>query len=151
VDCFSAGVLLYTCLAGHGPFQGRHLKEVLVKKLHNSVSMQAMTWFPPGARDLVTQLSETRPEDRPTAGQCLRHPWLQRPRAKGLQRQCEEMQTVVKCTRELGCYDSIIRGACANLTNVDPQCALDCGRAPRAALGGPLLAALLAAGLALRA
>ncbi|CAK0909419.1 unnamed protein product, partial [Prorocentrum cordatum] len=48
-------------------------------------------------------------------------------RAKGLQRQCEEMQTVVKCTRELGCYDSIIRGACANLTNVDPQCALDCG------------------------
>ncbi|CAK0909420.1 unnamed protein product, partial [Prorocentrum cordatum] len=72
-------------------------------------------------------------------------------RAKGLQRQCEEMQTVVKCTRELGCYDSIIRGACANLTNVDPQCALDCGRAPRAALGGPLLAALLAAGLALRA
>jgi len=83
VDCFSAGVLLYTCLAGHGPFQGRHLKEVLVKKLHNSVSMQAMTWFPPGARDLVTQLLETRPEDRPTAGQCLRHPWLQRPRADG--------------------------------------------------------------------
>ncbi|CAK0809495.1 unnamed protein product [Prorocentrum cordatum] len=47
--------------------------------------MQAMTWFPPGARDLVTQLLETRPEDRPTAGQCLRHPWLQRPRdAKSL-------------------------------------------------------------------
>ncbi|CAK0853027.1 unnamed protein product [Prorocentrum cordatum] len=80
VDCFSAGVLLYTCLAGHGPFQGRNLKEVLVQNLHNSVNMQAMTRFPPGARDLVTQLLETRPEDRPTAGQCLRHPWLRRPR-----------------------------------------------------------------------
>ncbi|CAK0793633.1 unnamed protein product [Prorocentrum cordatum] len=81
VDCFSAGVLLYTCLAGHGPFQGRHLKEVLMKNVHTSVNAEAMRRFPPGARDLLAKLLEVQPERRPTAHECLRHPWLlRRPR-----------------------------------------------------------------------
>ncbi|CAK0854183.1 unnamed protein product [Prorocentrum cordatum] len=76
VDCYCAGALLYMCLAGHGPFHGPNQKETLAKNPLNSVCLQGVAGFPKGARDLVLQLLSTKPEDRPTARQCLQHPWL---------------------------------------------------------------------------
>jgi len=64
--------------------------------------------------------------------------------AKHLQKQCEEMQTLVKCATDMGCFDAVVKEACTNMTTTDPDCSLDCGGAPRAVgVGLALLAAVV--------
>lgn len=80
VDIFSAGILMYCCLIGHGPFQGKTVKEMLLKNLHNRISVESLARSPKGARELLVKLLDSRPEARPTAEEVLQHEWLQAPR-----------------------------------------------------------------------
>ncbi|CAK0820256.1 unnamed protein product [Prorocentrum cordatum] len=75
-DCYCAGALLYTCLAGHGPFHSPSQKETLAQNALSSICQEGMARLPTPVRELVLQLLPTKPEERPTARQCLQHPWL---------------------------------------------------------------------------
>ncbi|CAK0911415.1 unnamed protein product [Prorocentrum cordatum] len=46
---------------------------------------------------------------------------------------CEEMQNVVRCAKELGCFDRNIEDVCTGMVRSDPTCELDCAAAFRAA------------------
>lgn len=77
LDCFGAGAVLYTCLAGKGPFSGRNMAEVRKRNSENRIRVESVATFPKSARQLVAHLMSTRPDERPDASECIHHAWLQ--------------------------------------------------------------------------
>ena len=77
-DIWSIGVILYVLLSGFLPFFGETQEELFDKILTGSYSFANKVWddISPAAKDLVTKMLTLNEEDRPTAKQCLEHPWF---------------------------------------------------------------------------
>lgn len=76
-DVFSVGVLFYIMLSGRSPFEGSNAKEILAMNKVCKIDM-----FLPGlakdkqAHDLLFKMLEKNPDERITASEALKHPFL---------------------------------------------------------------------------
>ena len=78
-DVWSCGVVLYILMANSAPFEGsnpKKLESAVLAGPHFSPKMWGK--FDPNAKALISWMLEVDPANRPTAAECLAHPWLQR-------------------------------------------------------------------------
>lgn len=77
-DVWSCGVLLYILLSGRNPFENYECSSVLMKLKTKGFSFPPAIWghVSQEAIDLILLTMNSRPEARPSAKQCLAHPWI---------------------------------------------------------------------------
>ncbi|XP_007939422.1 serine/threonine-protein kinase 17A [Orycteropus afer afer] len=77
-DMWSIGVLTYVMLTGISPFLGDNKQETFlnISQMNLSYSEEEFDVVSESAVDFIKALLVKKPEDRATAEECLRHPWL---------------------------------------------------------------------------
>ncbi|XP_043830102.1 serine/threonine-protein kinase 17A isoform X1 [Dromiciops gliroides] len=77
-DMWSIGVLAYVMLTGISPFLGDNKQETFlnISQMNISYSEEEFDVVSESAIDFIKALLVKKPEDRATAEECLRHPWL---------------------------------------------------------------------------
>lgn len=78
-DMWSIGVLAYVMLTGISPFLGEDKQETFlnISQLNVSYSEEELQQLDQAALTFIQMLLRKQPQDRATAEQCLKHPWLQ--------------------------------------------------------------------------
>ncbi|XP_070841785.1 serine/threonine-protein kinase 17A [Chaetodon trifascialis] len=78
-DMWSIGVLAYVMLTGISPFLGEDKQETFlnISQLNVSYSEEELQQLDQAALSFIQTLLRKQPQDRATAEQCLKHPWLQ--------------------------------------------------------------------------
>lgn len=74
-DIWQAGVCLYSMLSGFAPFHPKHPEQITE---HSYFPMVGLGWdgISAAAKDLVAKILVKNPDDRITAAEILRHPWV---------------------------------------------------------------------------
>jgi calcium-dependent protein kinase len=77
-DIWSAGVITYILLSGMPPFNGASDTEIMKKVRAGHFNFDDKCWssISDKAKDFITKLLTYKPEERPTAEQALKHPWI---------------------------------------------------------------------------
>lgn len=77
-DIWSCGVILHLLLTNSVPFSGNNAEE-LKESIREGGKFSAKKWgkFDSQAKLLISSMLAKDPRDRPTALECLAHPWLQ--------------------------------------------------------------------------
>ncbi|XP_012328759.1 serine/threonine-protein kinase 17A [Aotus nancymaae] len=77
-DMWSIGVLTYVMLTGISPFLGNNKQETFlnISQMNLSYSEEEFDILSESAVDFIKTLLVKKPEDRATAEECLKHPWL---------------------------------------------------------------------------
>ncbi|XP_004676703.1 PREDICTED: serine/threonine-protein kinase 17A isoform X1 [Condylura cristata] len=77
-DMWSIGVLTYVMLTGISPFLGNNKQETFlnISQMNLSYSEEEFDVVSESAVDFIKRLLVQKPEDRATAEECLKHPWL---------------------------------------------------------------------------
>nr|XP_024652444.1 serine/threonine-protein kinase 17A isoform X2 [Macaca nemestrina] len=77
-DMWSIGVLTYVMLTGISPFLGNDKQETFlnISQMNLSYSEEEFDVLSESALDFIRTLLVKKPEDRATAEECLKHPWL---------------------------------------------------------------------------
>jgi calcium/calmodulin-dependent protein kinase I len=77
-DMWSVGCIVYLLLSGNLPFMGRSQKELFRKIVAGKYEFSDDSWadVSEDARELVRKMLVLNPDDRITAKDALRHPWL---------------------------------------------------------------------------
>ncbi|XP_077720256.1 serine/threonine-protein kinase 17A isoform X2 [Canis aureus] len=77
-DMWSIGVLTYVMLTGISPFLGDNKQETFlnISQMSLSYSEEEFDVVSDSAIDFIKTLLVKKPEDRATAEECLKHPWL---------------------------------------------------------------------------
>ncbi|KAM4874652.1 serine/threonine-protein kinase 17A [Thomomys bottae] len=77
-DMWSIGVLTYVMLTGISPFLGDDKQETFlnISQMNLSYSEEEFDGVSESAIDFIKKLLIRKPEDRSTAEECLKHPWL---------------------------------------------------------------------------
>lgn len=77
-DIWSAGVILYIILIGKAPFNGVNQEEIFnsIKKAKINKESKGWTKLSCDAQDLLKKMLKKDPNKRPTADECLSHPWF---------------------------------------------------------------------------
>ncbi|KAF5923712.1 hypothetical protein HPG69_019500 [Diceros bicornis minor] len=77
-DMWSIGVLTYVMLTGISPFLGDNKQETFlnISQMNLSYSEEEFDVVSESAVDFIKTLLVKKPEDRATAEECLKHPWL---------------------------------------------------------------------------
>ncbi|XP_026217034.1 serine/threonine-protein kinase 17A [Anabas testudineus] len=88
-DMWSIGVLAYVMLTGISPFVGEDKQETFlnISQLNVSYTEEEVLQLDQAALSFIQMLLRKRPQDRATAEQCLKHPWLK-------SSDCQDTQTV---------------------------------------------------------
>lgn len=78
VDIWSLGVVLFTCLGGYRPFNGKNLKEISKNILECNYKFHPREWssISRDAKDLIGKMLTRDPTKRITAEKALKHPWF---------------------------------------------------------------------------
>ncbi|XP_047424104.1 serine/threonine-protein kinase 17A-like [Mugil cephalus] len=78
-DMWSVGVLAYVMLTGISPFLGEDKQETFlnISQLNVSYTEEELQQLDQEALSFIQMLLRKDPQDRATAEQCLKHPWLQ--------------------------------------------------------------------------
>ncbi|XP_034562577.1 serine/threonine-protein kinase 17A [Notolabrus celidotus] len=78
-DMWSIGVLAYVMLTGISPFLGEDKQETFlnISQLNVSYTEEELQQLDQAALPFMQMLLRKQPQDRATAEQCLKHPWLQ--------------------------------------------------------------------------
>ncbi len=77
-DVFSLGTVFYQLLVGDYLFDGKTAKSIMKRNIDCDLThaYKYMKRMSPLCKDLLLQMLEAEPEDRPTAKQCLSHQWF---------------------------------------------------------------------------
>lgn len=77
-DVWSLGVLTYVLLSGHPPFQGSP-DRISVQVMRGSYSFGGLRWsdVSDDAKDLISKMIVVNPDERLTAAQVFKHPWVE--------------------------------------------------------------------------
>jgi calcium-dependent protein kinase len=77
-DVFSVGIIFFFMLTGKIPYDGADFQEVLDnnKKATINFNVKELKYVTPIANDLLRNMLEINPEDRPTALECLKHEYF---------------------------------------------------------------------------
>lgn len=77
-DMWSIGVLAYVMLTGISPFLGEDKQETFlnISQLNVSYTEEELQQLDQAAVSFIQTLLRKHPQDRATAEQCLKHPWL---------------------------------------------------------------------------
>jgi calcium-dependent protein kinase len=77
-DIWSCGIILYIILCGYPPFNGENDSEILAKIKLGKFTFPDEEWehVSDSAKNLILKMLTFKPEERPSAGQCLEHPWI---------------------------------------------------------------------------
>ncbi|KRX08510.1 Protein kinase-like domain [Pseudocohnilembus persalinus] len=77
-DVWSLGVILYILLCGYPPFYGKTDKSIMKKVLKGKYSFEGYEWdiISEDAKDLISKMLVINPDERVSAEQALKHPWI---------------------------------------------------------------------------
>ena len=77
-DIWSCGVILYIILSGMPPFNGSSDQDIMKKVRIGKFSFSDPCWnnISDKAKNMITKLLTYEPENRPSADECLKHPWI---------------------------------------------------------------------------
>ncbi|XP_040820497.1 serine/threonine-protein kinase 17A [Ochotona curzoniae] len=84
-DMWSIGVLTYVMLTGISPFLGDDKQETFlnISQMNLSYSEEEFDTVSESAIDFIKKLLVKKPEDRSSAEECLKHPWLTQSQVQG--------------------------------------------------------------------
>jgi calcium-dependent protein kinase len=77
-DLWSVGVIMYILLCGYPPFNGSRDEQIIKAVLAGKYSLDEPEWADVSAeaKDLVAKLLTYNPDERPSASEALKHPWI---------------------------------------------------------------------------
>jgi calcium-dependent protein kinase len=77
-DIWSCGVIVYILLSGMPPFNGQSDQEIMKKVRIGKFSFSDPCWanISDKAKDLITKLLTYNMDERPSAEDALKHPWI---------------------------------------------------------------------------
>ena len=77
-DLWSCGVILYILLCGYPPFNGSTDKQIIQAVLSGKYTIDEPEWaeVSADAKDLVAKLLTFNPDERISAFDALKHPWI---------------------------------------------------------------------------
>jgi calcium-dependent protein kinase len=77
-DLWSCGVIMFILLSGNPPFEGQDDNEVLREIVKGKFSFSTPVWeeISNEAKDLIKSLLKYNPEERISAAEALKHPWI---------------------------------------------------------------------------
>lgn len=101
-DIWSCGVIAHILLCGFAPFEGATDMETRDLIMMGNISFQDPQWdhVSQQAKDFVTYLMTFEYQQRPTAEQCLQHPWIQQAhkvQSEQFKLGGKRMEQVIKC------------------------------------------------------
>ena len=73
-DVWSLGIILYTLVCGHVPFEAMTLDELLMQIVRSDYSIPSK--LTKEVRDLIKRMLESDPDKRISIAEILSHPWL---------------------------------------------------------------------------
>lgn len=80
-DVWSAGVIMFILMSGYPPFYGEKDAEILAKVRKGAFDFPTEeedgTTFSENAKDLISKMLTVDESKRPSAKDCLNHPWIQ--------------------------------------------------------------------------
>eukprot|EP00557_Chaetoceros_sp_GSL56_P003610 CAMPEP_0176492430 /NCGR_PEP_ID=MMETSP0200_2-20121128/8992_1 /TAXON_ID=947934 /ORGANISM="Chaetoceros sp., Strain GSL56" /LENGTH=743 /DNA_ID=CAMNT_0017889987 /DNA_START=590 /DNA_END=2821 /DNA_ORIENTATION=- len=76
VDIWSIGVICYTLLVGKPPYESKDVKSTYQRILRNEYSFPSHVPISDYARDLISRMLQTRPENRPDLDTIFAHPFF---------------------------------------------------------------------------
>jgi len=77
-DVWSCGIIMYILLCGYPPFNGENDSEILAKIKLGKFVFPEEEWdaVSDSAKKLITKMLTFKPENRPSASECLDDPWI---------------------------------------------------------------------------
>lgn len=78
VDIWSIGVIAYVLLCGYTPFYSENQRELFNQILKADYEFGDPEWtdISKEAKDFIAKILVVNPNQRPSAQECLAHPWL---------------------------------------------------------------------------